>query len=64
MWLTEPSTRRHFQTLVEYVEIWNRHSAGAIPKEAIPFLDHREDKVKSLYEDVANHFESLTGKLK
>lgn len=64
MWLTEPSTRRHFQTLVEYVEIWNRYFADAIPKQATPLLDHREDKVKPLYEDVANHFEILTQKLK
>ena len=64
MWLAEPSTRRHFGVLVEFVEIWNRYIAGGIANEAVPLLGHDEDKVKPLYEDVANHVEGLSEKLR
>lgn len=63
MWLAEPSTRQHFGTLVEFVEIWNRYLGGGIAKEAIPLLDQREDKVKPLYADIADHVESLSRRL-
>jgi hypothetical protein len=63
MSLTEPSTRQHLAALVEYVEIWNRFYADALPKEALPLLDHREEKVKPLYADVANQVEGLTRQL-
>jgi hypothetical protein len=60
---TEPSTRQHFGELVEFVEIWNRFFADALPKETLGLLDHREDKVKPLYTDVANQVENLTRQL-
>ena len=63
MSLTEPSTRQHFGALVEFVEIWNRFFADALPKETLRVLDHREEKVKPLYADVANQVENLTGQL-
>jgi hypothetical protein len=63
MWLAEPSTRQHFQTLVEFVEIWNRYLGGGIAPEALATLGHDENKVKPLYEDVAEHVESLTRKI-
>lgn len=48
---------------MEFVEIWNRFYADALPKETLPLLDHREDKVKPLYADVANQVENLTKQL-
>lgn len=59
----EPSTRKYFGELVEFVEIWNRFYADALPKETLALLDHREDKVKPLYTDVANQVENLTKQL-
>jgi hypothetical protein len=63
MQFTEASTRTHFGELVEYVEIWNRFFADALPNEALPFFDHREEKIKPLYADVANQVENLTRQL-
>jgi hypothetical protein len=60
---TEPSTRKHFGELVVFVEIWKRFYADALPKETLSLLDHREDKVKPLYADVANQVENLTRQL-
>jgi hypothetical protein len=60
IWLAEPSTRQHFKTLVEFVEIWNRYLGGGIAPEALRILGHDENKVKPLYQDVADHVESLT----
>jgi hypothetical protein len=60
---TEPSTRQHFGELVEFVEIWKRFYADALPEEMLSLLDHREDKVKPLYADVANQVENLTRQL-
>jgi len=60
---TEPSTRQYFGELVEFVEIWNRYFADALPKETFNLLDHREEKVKPLYVDVANQVEKLTAQL-
>jgi hypothetical protein len=60
---TEPSTRQYFGELVEFVEIWNRFYADALPKETLSLLDHREDKVKPLYADVAGQVENLTRQL-
>jgi hypothetical protein len=60
---TEPSTRQHFGALVEFVEIWKRFYADALPKETLSLLDHREEKVKPLYADVANQVENLARQL-
>lgn len=60
---TEPSTRQYFGELVEFVEIWNRFYADVLPKETLSLLDHREDKVKPLYADVAGQVENLTRQL-
>lgn len=60
---TEPSTRQYFGELVEFVEIWNRFFADALPKEPLGLLDHREDKVKPLYAEVADQVENLTRQL-
>src|SRR5208283_1547125 len=63
MWLAEPSTLIHFGVLVEYVEIWNRALAGAIPNDAMILYNHDEDKVKPLYADLASHVQRLSGGL-
>ena len=64
MSLAESATRRYFGALVEFVEIWDRWLDKTIPKEAIKLLGHSEDKLKPFYQDLADHMESLSSKLK
>jgi hypothetical protein len=59
MHLTEGSTRAHFSALMEFVEIWNRWLAKSIPPEVVKELQHSEEKVYPLYDDLADNFERL-----
>jgi hypothetical protein len=63
MYLAEASTRRHYATLLEFVEIWNRHLAGSIPSEVSQRLEHDEKKLYPFYKDVEENFTKLQGKL-
>jgi len=63
MSLATTVTRKYFGTLVEFVEIWDRWLNKTIPKEAIKWLGHSEDKLKPFYKDLANHMESLSSEL-
>lgn len=64
MALSEPSTRNHYGTLVEFVEIWNRHLADPLPTEVALEVDHSEKSLYPFYEDLQLHFEWLTKVLK
>jgi hypothetical protein len=64
MWLAEGSTRVHFGALVEFVEIWDRWLGGSLPKEAVPLLGHREEKLQQFYIDLVTQLDRLTGELK
>lgn len=62
MWLAEVSTQKHYDSLLEFVEVWNR--SGTLPPEVIRQLDHDEKKLYPFYEDLHNNFERLRNKLK
>ena len=59
MGLAEPSTLEHFGALVEFVEIWDRWLDETIPPEVVGNLEHGEEKLYPLYEDVADQFKRL-----
>lgn len=62
-WLAEPSTREHLPALIEFVDVWRRWQAGSLPAEVLERLDHREDKLYPLYDDLAAHLDRLRGEL-
>lgn len=63
MHLAEPSTVKHFQALIEFVNIWDRFLAGSLPGEVIRALNHSEQSLYPLYEDLQLQHEKLRAKL-
>ena len=59
MWLAESSTRLHYDTLVEFVEIWNRQLKNSLESEVISVIDHSEKNLVPLYDDLRKNFERL-----
>jgi hypothetical protein len=59
MHLTEPSTRKHFPALVDFVEIWERSLGGALPREVVPLVGANEETLISFYTDLETNFERL-----
>ena len=60
LWLADPDTREHFRTLVDYVEVWERFYAKALPREVLVLLGHTEAKLRPFYA----HLESRLGELR
>lgn len=51
-WLAEPETRRYTDKLVEFVDVWERWLAKAIPYEVVNRLGHSESSLHPLYEHI------------
>lgn len=64
LWLVEESTRRHYPTLVEFVEVWNRYLAQAVPSELPSQMGHGEEQLHELYEDVEGYRARLRAELR
>ncbi len=64
MALAESSTVEQFGALVEFVDLWDRWLDCTIPGEVIVELEHGEDKLAPLYEDLVHHFDRLKAELK
>ncbi len=62
--LAEDSTRAHCETLVEFVEIWNRRIRHSMPADVAEALGHAEANVTSLYEDLEFHLASIRERLR
>ena len=58
-WLAEESTLKHYPTLIEFVELWNRSEAGALPWEVMERIGHHESKLTPLYNDIEEHLGRL-----
>jgi hypothetical protein len=64
MQYAEGSTRKHYENLVEFVEIWNRQLYTPLPSEVAIKADQDESKkLYPLYDDVERNFETLTNQL-
>jgi hypothetical protein len=63
-WLAEASTRGHYATLVEYVEIWNRFLEKSLPSGVLERLGHSEESLYPLYEDAAANLARLRERLR
>jgi hypothetical protein len=57
--LAEAETIRHFPALLEFVELWNRWIDGSLPIEVLGQLNHSEEKLFPLYDDLAENFERM-----
>jgi hypothetical protein len=64
LWLVERSTRIHYPTLVEFVEVWNRRVAGSLPASVAERMGRGEENLESLYEDTERHRDQLQRILK
>jgi hypothetical protein len=64
MWLAEPSTRDHYESLVDYVELWNRWLAGSLPAAVVIGVAHDESTLQPLYVNVAQELENLRSRLR
>lgn len=51
-WLADEDTRAYYQEFLEFVEIWERFLAEALPGEVIRKLGHTEENVLPFYEHV------------
>ena len=56
MHLAEPSTITYFPVLLEFVEIWNRWLNESLPGEVLGLLNHSEDTLFPLYDNLLETF--------
>ncbi|MBK5260320.1 MAG: hypothetical protein JJE51_12055 [Thermoanaerobaculia bacterium] len=57
--LAEPETRDFYSEFLEFVEIWNRSLADALPGEVVEKLGHSEDRVKPFYDHLESRVTTL-----
>ena len=58
-WLADEDTRAYYQHFLEFVEIWERYLARALPGEVIQKLGHSEENVLPFYEHVERTLSAL-----
>ncbi len=58
-WLADEDTRAYYQDFLEFVEIWERYLAEALPGEVIRKLEHSEENVLPFYEHVELRLSAL-----
>ncbi len=63
LWLADEATRTHFATLVEYVELWDRWLAGAVPPEVMEHVDRGEAALHPFYDRIERTHDALRKKL-
>jgi hypothetical protein len=63
IWLAEKDTQVYFKTLIEFVDIWGRSIGDAIPREALQELEHSEEKLRPLYDNLQQTFDKLRSRL-
>jgi hypothetical protein len=58
-WLADEDTRAYYQEFLEFVEIWERYLARALPGDVIQKLGHSEGNVLPFYEHVERKLSAL-----
>jgi len=58
-WLADEDTRAYYQGFLEFVEIWERYLARALPGDVIQKLGHSEENVLPFYEHVERKLSAL-----
>lgn len=57
--LAYPDTAEHFEKLLEFLSVWDRHLEGAIPAEVLPLLKHGEKNLYPFYESLQSRHDEL-----
>ena len=61
--LADQETRKYFPELLKFVNLWDRWFENSIPSEVAEYLDHGEEHLYSLYEDLERKHDELRKKL-
>jgi hypothetical protein len=61
--LADPETQSYYQSLVEFVDGWNRWVEKALPTEVLKRLDHGEGNLEAFYEHLERKHAVLRRKL-
>ena len=59
LWLAEEETRKHYLTLIEFVDIWERWIAKSLPVEVLGRIEHGEVKLHPLYQHIQEQHAKL-----
>lgn len=62
-WLADPDTRAYYQEFLEFVEIWERCLAEALPGDVIQKLGHSEENVKHFYDHIESKLTALQNEI-
>jgi hypothetical protein len=63
-WLADVDTRAYYQDFLEFVEIWKRFLAEALPGEVIKKLGHTEENIRPFYEHLEQKISVLQAEVK
>lgn len=58
-WLADSDTRVYYQDFLEFVEIWERYLAEALPGDVILKLEHTEETLKPFYQHIESKLTAL-----
>jgi hypothetical protein len=58
-WLADVDTRAYFNSLVEFVEVWERFLDKAMPREVLTAVKHSEQNLMPLYEHIERRVNAL-----
>ena len=58
-WLADPDTTKYYKSLVEFVELWDRWLAKAIPPEVMTELQRDEQNLEPYYIHLQSKHEAL-----
>lgn len=61
--LAEDDTRPYYNSLYEFVNIWERFLSNSLPPETITYLDHNEEKLNPFYENLRINHDKLRFRL-
>lgn len=64
LWLADPETQKYYQSLIEFIELWDRWLGNAIPAEVFNRLEHTEERLKPFYEHIQKKHDELREKIK
>lgn len=59
LWLAEEETRKHYLTLTEFVDVWDRWIANSLPAEVLGRIEHGEEKLHPLYDHIQEQHDRL-----
>jgi hypothetical protein len=62
-WLATPATRGFYEALVEFVEIWERWVAGALPSEVVTRLGHTEANLGAFYAEIERTHDEIRARV-